>query len=79
MHRVDKIKFIALFGETPEAPCYGYIELDKEGTLLALYNSDGEEIDIHGGHEYVRVRIVGKFDNEDRDHFYDLLESDGVG
>lgn len=27
----------------------------------------------------VRVRTIGKFDDEDRDHFYSLLESDDAG
>ncbi|MNW42508.1 hypothetical protein D3C74_196810 [compost metagenome] len=39
----------------------------------------GEEIDMCGGHEFVRIRTLGKFDNEDRDNFYNLLESDNVG
>ncbi|MEK3826144.1 MULTISPECIES: hypothetical protein [Paenibacillus] len=39
----------------------------------------GEEIDLFGGHEMVKVRTLGKFDDEDRDNFYSLLESDGVG
>ncbi|EHS54831.1 hypothetical protein WG8_5187 [Paenibacillus sp. Aloe-11] len=34
---------------------------------------------MYGGHEYVRVRTLGKFDDEDRGHFYSLLESDSVG
>ncbi|MFC4301951.1 hypothetical protein [Cohnella boryungensis] len=79
MHRVDKIRFTLFYGESPEAEGYGYMELNAEGNMIALYNSYGEEIDMYGGHEFVRVRTVGKFDNEDRDHFYSLLETDGVG
>ncbi|MBO7745114.1 hypothetical protein I8J29_12970 [Paenibacillus sp. MWE-103] len=79
MNRVDKIRFALIHGEAPEAPCYGYMELDRDGAMIALYNEHGEELDMHGGHEFVRVRTLGKFDNDDRDHFYDLLERDGVG
>ncbi|MCQ6563309.1 hypothetical protein [Paenibacillus mendelii] len=79
MNRVDKIRFILLYGEAPEAKCYGYMELNRDGHIIALYSRYGEEIDMHGGHEFVRVRTLGKFDDEDRDNFYSLLESDGVG
>lgn len=79
MHRVDKIRFTLFYGQAPEAECYGYMELNQDGKMIALYNCDGEEIDMYGGHEFVRVRPLGKFDNEDRDNFYNLLESDGVG
>ncbi|MEK3884804.1 hypothetical protein [Paenibacillus sp. PL2-23] len=79
MHSVDKIRFLRFYGKEPEAACYGYMEMNADGRMLALYNSYGEEIDLHGGHEIVRVRSLGKFDDEDRDHFYSLLESDGVG
>jgi len=79
MNRVDKIRFIRLYGETPEADSYGYMELDKGGNMIALYNKHGEEIDMYGGHEFVKVLTIGKFDDEDRDNFYSLLESDGVG
>jgi len=79
MHRLDKVKFTLFYGKTPEAACYGYMELDREGGMVALYNRYGEEIDLYGGHEFVRVRSLGKFDDEDRDNFYSLLESDGVG
>ncbi|WP_127580544.1 hypothetical protein [Paenibacillus koleovorans] len=79
MNRVDKIRFILLYGKALEAPDYGYMELDADGHMVALYNRNGEELDMYGGHEFVRVRTLGQFDNEDRDHFYDLLESDGVG
>ncbi len=47
--------------------------------MIALYNRYGEEIDMYGQHEFVRIRTLGKCDDEDRDHFYSLLESDGVG
>jgi hypothetical protein len=47
--------------------------------MIALCNMYGEEINMYGGHEYVRVRTLGKFDGEGRDHLYSLLESDGVG
>lgn len=79
MNRVDKIRFVLLYGEAPEVQCYGYMELNREGNMIALYNGHGEEIDMYGGHEFVKVRTIGKFDDEDRDHFYSLLESDGVG
>lgn len=79
MNRVDKIRFILLYGETPEVKCYGYMELNQDGNMIALYNSYGEEIEMCGGHEFVRVRTLGEFDSEDRDNFYDLLEGDGVG
>lgn len=79
MNRVDKIRFTLLYSETPEANCYGYMELNQDGHMIALYNKHGEEIDMYGGHEFVRVQVLGKFDNEDRDNFYSLLESDGVG
>ncbi|GGD85219.1 hypothetical protein [Paenibacillus nasutitermitis] len=79
MNRVDIIRFMLLYGKAPEAECYGYMELNRDGNMIALYNRYGEEIDMYGGHEFVRVRTLGKFDDEDRDHFYSLLESDGVG
>ncbi|MWC29132.1 hypothetical protein [Paenibacillus sp. MMS18-CY102] len=79
MNSVDKIKFLLFYGEAPEAACYGYLELNQDGNMIALYNSYGEEIDMFGGHEFVRIRALGKFDDEDRDNFYSLLESDGVG
>ncbi|MEK8129008.1 hypothetical protein WMW72_13980 [Paenibacillus filicis] len=79
MHSVVKIRFILLYGETPETKCYGYMELNQDGNMIALYHTSGEEIDMYGGHEFVQVRTLGTFDNEDRDHFYSLLESDGVG
>lgn len=79
MNSVDKIRFILLYGEAPEAQCYGYMELNRDGNMVALYNRYGEEIDMYGGHEFVRERTLGKFDDEDRDNFYCLLESDGVG
>ncbi|TBL76597.1 hypothetical protein [Paenibacillus thalictri] len=79
MHKVIKIRFTLFYSEAPEAAYYGYMELNQNGNMIALYNKYGEEIDMYGGHEYVRVRTIGKFDNEDRDHFYSLLESDGVG
>ncbi|MCY9590614.1 hypothetical protein PC41400_17760 [Paenibacillus chitinolyticus] len=79
MNSVDKIRFMLLYGEAPEANCYGYMELNQYGDMIALYNWYGEEIDMYGVHEFVRVRSLGKFDDEDRDNFYSLLESDGVG
>lgn len=79
MNRVDKIRFVLLSGKTPEAECYGYMELNQDGHMIALYNRFGEELDINGGHEIVRVRTIGKFDDEDRDNFYSLLESDDAG
>ncbi|GGD97524.1 hypothetical protein [Paenibacillus nasutitermitis] len=79
MNRVDKIRFMLLYGKAPEAECFGYMELNRDGNMIALYNRYGEEIDMYGGHEFIRVRMLGKFDDEDRDHFYSLLESDGVG
>jgi hypothetical protein len=79
MHKVIKIKFTLFHGETPEADCLGYAELNGDGHKIALYNRYGEEMDMYGAHEYVKVRTLGKFDNEDRDNFYSLLESDGVG
>ncbi|QQZ63552.1 hypothetical protein JI735_14500 [Paenibacillus sonchi] len=79
MNSIDKIRFILLYGNEPEIKCYGYMELNQEGNMIALYNRYGEEIDMYGGHEFVRVRTLGKFDDEDRDNFYSLLESDGVG
>ncbi|WP_058300653.1 hypothetical protein [Gorillibacterium timonense] len=79
MNKVDKIRFTLLYGEAPEANGYGYMELNQDGHMIALYNRFGEEIDIYGGHEFVRVRTLGKFDDEDRDNFYSLLEGDGVG
>ncbi|WP_135554513.1 hypothetical protein [Paenibacillus cymbidii] len=79
MHRLDKVKFTLFYGKMPETACYGYMESDREGGMVALYNQYGEEIDLYGGHEFVRVRSLGKFDDEDRDNFYSLLESDGVG
>ncbi|GED57201.1 hypothetical protein BFO01nite_13330 [Brevibacillus formosus] len=47
--------------------------------MIALYNGYGEEIGMYGGHEFVRIRTLGQFDDEDRDNFYSLLERDGVG
>ncbi|ACS99051.1 hypothetical protein [Paenibacillus sp. JDR-2] len=79
MNSVDKIRFTLLYGESPEEQCFGYMERNRNGTMIALYNGYGEEIDMYGGHEFVILRTLGKFDDEDRDHFYDLLESDGVG
>ncbi|MNE64014.1 hypothetical protein D3C80_1593980 [compost metagenome] len=79
MHKVIKIRFTLFYGEAPETKCYGYMELNQNGHMIALYNSYGEEIDMCGGHEFVRIRTLGKFDNEDRDNFYNLLESDNVG
>jgi hypothetical protein len=79
MNSVDKIRFMLLYGEAPEEPSYGYMELNQDGHMIALYNKNGEEIDMYGGHEFVRVRALGQFDDEDRDHFYSLLECDGVG
>ncbi|REK75168.1 hypothetical protein [Paenibacillus paeoniae] len=79
MHRVDKIKFVLFFGKPLEEPCYGYMEMNSDGQLIALFNKHGEELDMNGGHEVIKVKTLGKFDNEDRDNFYDLLESDGVG
>ncbi|ETT77193.1 hypothetical protein C173_05116 [Paenibacillus sp. FSL R7-277] len=79
MNSVDKIRFLLFFGEEPEAACYGYIERNRDGHMIALYNSNGEEIDMYGGHQFVRVQALGKFDDEDRDNFYSLLEGDGVG
>ncbi|WP_019914627.1 hypothetical protein [Paenibacillus sp. HW567] len=79
MHKVIKIRFTLLNGETPEANCYGYMELNGDGNMIALYNRYGEEISMYGGHEFIKVRSLGKFDNEDRDNFYSLLETDGVG
>lgn len=79
MNRVDKIRFVLLYGKAPDENCDGYMELDREGNMIALYNRYGEEIDMYGGHEFVRVRAIGKFDDEDRDNFYSLLESDDAG
>ncbi|MNM40558.1 hypothetical protein D3C81_513590 [compost metagenome] len=79
MNSVDKIRFTLLFGQAPDAKCYGYMELNQDGNMIALYNSYGEEIDMYGGHEFIKVRTLGQFDDEDRDNFYDLLENDGVG
>lgn len=79
MNSVYKIRFLLFYGEAPATNCYGYMELNQDGHMIALYTSSGEEIDMFGGHEFVRVRALGKFDNEDRDNFYSLLESDGVG
>jgi hypothetical protein len=79
MNRVDKIRFVLQYGKKPEAECYGYMELNQDGHMIALYNRFGEELDINGGHEIVRVRTIGKFDDEDRDNFYSLLESDDAG
>ncbi|MFF2483768.1 hypothetical protein [Paenibacillus sp. NPDC058071] len=79
MHKVIKIRYTLYYGETPDAKCFGYMELNQEGNMIALFNGYGEEIDMYGGHEFIKVRSLGKFDNEDRDHFYSLLESDGVG
>lgn len=73
MNSVDKIGFMLFYGEAPEAICYGYMELNQDGTMIALYNSCGEEIDLLGGHEFVRIRALGKFDNEDRDNFLLLV------
>ena len=79
MNSVDKIQFLLFYGEVPEATCYGYMEINQDANMIALYNSYGEEIDLFGGHEMIKVRTLGKFDDEDRDNFYSLLESDGVG
>lgn len=79
MHKVIKIRFTLFYGEAPEAKCFGYMELNQDGNMIALYNRYGEEIDLLGGHEFVKVQSLGKFDNEDRDNFYSLSESDGVG
>ncbi|CAM4474491.1 hypothetical protein [Paenibacillus typhae] len=79
MHSVDKIRFTLFYGETPQADSYGYMELNREGNMIALYTKDGEEMDIYGGHEFVRVSTLGRFDDRDRDNFYSLLERDGVG
>ncbi|WP_410768787.1 hypothetical protein [Fontibacillus sp. BL9] len=79
MHRVIKIRFTVFYGEVSEANCFGYMELNQDGNMIALYNGYGEEMDMYGGHEYVRVRALGKFDDQDRDNFYSLLESDGIG
>jgi len=79
MHRVDKIRFLLLYGKVQEEQCYGYMELDRNENMIALYNKYGEELDMYGGHEFVKIRTLGKFDDEDRDNFYSLLESDGVG
>ena len=79
MHKVIKIRYTLLYNEAPESTCYGYMELNSDSHLIALYNMYGEEINLYGGHEYVRIRTIGTFDNEDRDHFYSLLETDGVG
>ncbi len=79
MNRLDKIRFVLLYGKPPEDMCYGYMELDPDGHMIGLYNKFGEELDLYGGHEVVKVRTLGTFDDEDRDHFYSLLESDGVG
>ncbi|MFD0960707.1 hypothetical protein [Paenibacillus chungangensis] len=76
---VAKIKFKLFYGKVTVTPCYGYMELDRDRHMIALYNWYGEEIELHGGHEIVRIRTLGQFDNDDRDHFYSLLESDGVG
>ncbi|MEK4325481.1 hypothetical protein MKX70_06360 [Paenibacillus sp. FSL R7-0312] len=79
MNSVDIIRFVVLYGQKPEHESYGYMELNQEGHMIALYNNFGEELDLYGGHELVRVRTLGQFDDEDRDNFYSLLESDGVG
>lgn len=79
MHKVIKIRFTLINGEAPEAKCNGYMELNEDGNMIALYNRYGEEINLYGGHEFIKVRTLGKFDNEDRDNFYSLLETDGVG
>ncbi|WP_042196500.1 hypothetical protein [Paenibacillus camerounensis] len=79
MHSVDKIRFTLFYGEPPQPDSYGYMELNREGNMIALYTKDGEEMDIYGGHEFIRVGTLGKFDDKDRDHFYTLLEKDGVG
>jgi len=55
------------------------MELNTDGHMIALFNKHGEELDMNGGHEVIKVKMLGKFDNEERDNFYDLLESDGVG
>jgi hypothetical protein len=73
MNRVDKIRFLLLYGEAPEAQCFGYMELNQDGNMIALYNRYDEELDMYGGHEYVRVRTLGKFDGEDRDNFYTAM------
>ncbi|NQX61764.1 hypothetical protein [Paenibacillus qinlingensis] len=79
MNSLDKIRFLLLYDKPPASTCYGYLELNRDGNMIALYNSFGEEIDMFGGHEFVRVRALGKFDDEEGDNFYSLLESDGVG
>ncbi|RCX23700.1 hypothetical protein DFP94_1011302 [Fontibacillus phaseoli] len=79
MHRVIKIRFTVFYGEASEANCLGYMELNQDGNMIALYNGYGEEMDMYGGHEFVRVRALGTFDDQDRDNFYSLLESDGIG
>ena len=79
MNRLDKIRFSLFYGEPAGESCYGYMELDRDGNMIALYNKHGEEIAMYGGHEFVRERSLGKFDDRDRDNFYSLLESDGVG
>jgi hypothetical protein len=79
VHRVDKIRFTLVNSTAPEEEAYGYVELNREGHMFAIYNKDGEEMDLYGGHEFVIVRALGKFDEEDRDNFYDLLERDGIG
>lgn len=46
----------------------------ESGWQYDLYNMYGEEINMYGGHEYVRVRTLGKLDGEGRDRFYSLLK-----
>ncbi|ASJ57660.1 hypothetical protein BP422_24805 [Brevibacillus formosus] len=46
---------------------------------MLLKPSHGKEIDMYGGHEFARIGTLVQFDDEDRDNFYSLLESDGVG
>ncbi|SDF68523.1 hypothetical protein SAMN04488542_1157 [Fontibacillus panacisegetis] len=77
MNRVDKIRFMILYVEASESD--GDMELNQEGNMIVLYNRYGKEVGMFCGHEFVRVRTLGKFDDEDRDNFYSLLESDGVG
>lgn len=36
MHRVDKIKFMIFFGEAPQTPCFGYMELGRSGHRLRI-------------------------------------------
>jgi len=59
MHAVIKIRFTLFYGEATETKVYGYMELNRDGHLIALYNSNGEEVDLYGGHEFVRIRSLG--------------------